>query len=158
MSIIRSVPAHTTIWNGSWGAANNENESSTITHADLLNWPLTLKHYLKLRNKRNVYFICATNLHLLSEGPAGNQLEWIHRPKWMREYTFTQTHIKTFGNSVMGGGGHTDPLNLETLHGLGCFFISSLRRANSSALRCWCTQRQTEFKKKVVTNWTLVCM
>lgn len=31
---------------------------------------------------------------------------------------------------------HADPLNLEILQGLESFFISFLRRASSSALRC----------------------
>lgn len=66
-------------------------------------------------------------------------------------YLDTYQHFCKYSNA---GKHHVDPLNLDILQGLGCFFISSLRRASSSALRCWCTQteRRKTQSKKAVTN------
>lgn len=86
----------------------------------------------------------ATDLYILPKRPAGNQLEWIKGPS--RGSAIISIFIclnKGFGiHYMLSSVCRSHPLYLDILQGLGCFFLSSLCRASSAAVKCWWKHQQ----------------
>lgn len=111
ISSMRSVSAHTTIWNGSWGTAKNENKTSTITYVHLLTSYFELWNVINitinLKRGEMCIFSCAEKQGLTcTSSPKDLQgINW-NGSKDLNERVSINLfrHTNIFGTSLMRGG------------------------------------------------------